>query len=106
MQEIEFHRALHRPGTIVDAGAHDGRLTPPLAQLPGSRVVAFEPVPAAFARLRQAVSAAWGGEVPPHVTLRREALAEHSGTTTIAAPRINGILQDAARQQSCPVNDT
>jgi FkbM family methyltransferase len=90
MQEIEFHRALHRPGTIVDAGAHDGRLTLPLAQLPGSRVVAFEPVPAAFARLRQAVSAAWGGEVPPHVTLRREALAERSGTTTIAAPRING----------------
>jgi hypothetical protein len=31
MQEIEFHRALHRPGTIVDAGAHDGRLTLPLA---------------------------------------------------------------------------
>ena len=81
MQEIEFHRALHRPGTIVDAGAHDGRLTLPLAQLPASRVVAFEPVPSAFARL-------------PHVTLRREALAEHSGTTTIAAPRVNGILQE------------
>ena len=94
MQEIEFHRALHRPGTIVDAGAHDGRLTLPLAQLPASRVAAFEPVPAAFARLQQAVSAAWGGEVPPHVTLRREALAERSGTTTIAAPRINGILQE------------
>lgn len=94
MQEIEFHRALHRPGTIVDAGAHDGRLTLPLAQLPASRVVAFEPVPVAFARLRQAVSAAWGGEVPSHVTLRREALAERSGTTTIAAPRINGILQE------------
>ena len=94
MQEIDFHRALHRPGTIVDAGAHDGRLTLPLAQFPASRVVAFEPVPAAFARLQQAVSAAWGGEVPPHVTLRREALAERSGTTTIAAPRINGILQE------------
>jgi FkbM family methyltransferase len=69
-------------------------LTLPLAQLPACRVVAFEPVPAAFARLQQAVSAAWGGEVPPHVTLRREALAERSGTTTIAAPRINGILQE------------
>jgi predicted RNA methylase len=45
-------RALHRPGTIVDAGAHDGRLTLPLAQFPASRVVAFEPVPVAFARLQ------------------------------------------------------
>ena len=79
---------------IVDAGAHHGRLTLPLAQLPASLVVAFEPVPAAFACLQQAMSAAWGGEVPPHVTLRRGALAERSGTTTIAAPRINGILQE------------
>ena len=30
MQEIEFHRALHRPGTMVDAGAHEGRMTVPL----------------------------------------------------------------------------
>jgi FkbM family methyltransferase len=94
MQEIEFHRALHRPGTIVDAGAHDGRLTLPLARLPGSQVVAFEPLPPTFARLRQAVSVAWGGEVPSHVTLRQEALAECSGTTTISAPRISGVLQD------------
>ena len=94
MQEIEFHRALHRPGTIVDVGAHDGRLTLPLAQLPASRVIAFEPLPPAFARLQQAVSAAWGGEVPSHVTLRREALADRSGTVTIAAPRINGSLQE------------
>ena len=71
MQEIEFHRALHRPGTIVDVGAHDGRLTLPLAQLPASRVVAFEPLPPTFARLQQAVSAAWGGKLPPHVTLRQ-----------------------------------
>jgi len=94
MQEIDFHRTLHRPGTIVDAGAHEGRLTLPLAKLPGSRVVAFEPLPPSFARLRAAVEAAWGGAVPSHVTLRPEALAEHAGTTTIAAPRVNGTLQD------------
>jgi FkbM family methyltransferase len=94
MQEIDFHRALHRPGTIVDAGAHEGRLTLPLAELPASRVVAFEPLPAAFARLQRAVSAAWGGAVPPHITLRHEALAERGGTTTIAAPRIAGVLQE------------
>ena len=94
MQEIEFHRALHRPGTIVDVGAHDGRLTLPLAQLPASRVVAFEPLPPAFARLQQAMSAAWGGKLPPHVTLRREALAERNGMTTISAPRIGGVVQE------------
>jgi FkbM family methyltransferase len=94
MQEIEFHRALHRPGVIVDIGAHDGRLTLPLAELPHSRVVAFEPVPSAFARLQQAVSSAWGGAIPPHVTLRREALADRSGMTTISAPQVNGILQE------------
>jgi FkbM family methyltransferase len=94
MQEIDFHRALHRPGTIVDAGAHVGRLTLPLAQLPGSSVVAFEPLPPAYERLRHEVAAAWGGRVPPHVTLRREALAERSGTVTIAAPRVGGTLQE------------
>jgi FkbM family methyltransferase len=94
MQEIDFHRALHRPGTIVDVGAHDGRLTLPLAELPKSRVVAFEPLPPAFVRLQRALSEAWSGSVPPHVTLRREALAERSGTTTIAAPRIGGVLQE------------
>ena len=94
MQEIEFHRALHRPGTLVDAGAYVGRLTLPLAQLPASQVVAFEPLPPAFARLREAVAGAWGGAVPPHVTLRPEALAERSGLATIAAPRVNGAVQE------------
>ena len=94
VQEIEFHRALHRPGTMVDAGAHEGRMTVPLAQLPTSRVVAFEPVPPSFARLQRVVAAAWGGEIPSHVTLRREALSDRNGKTTIAMPRVNGRLQD------------
>jgi FkbM family methyltransferase len=94
MQEIEFHRALHRPGTIVDAGAHEGRATLLLAHLPTSQVVAFEPVPPTFARLQRTLAAAWGGETPSHVTLRREALSDRSGTTTIAVPRVNGNIQD------------
>ena len=94
MQEIEFHRALHRPGTLVDAGAYVGRMTLPLALLPASQLVAYEPLPQAFLRLQEAVAAAWGGEVPPHVTLRPAALAELSGTTTISAPRVNGTVQE------------
>jgi FkbM family methyltransferase len=58
VQEIDFHRALHRPGTIVDAGAHDGRLTLPLAALPDTHVIAFEPLPPALARLRRVLEAA------------------------------------------------
>lgn len=78
----------------MDAGAHDGRLTLPLAQLPASQVIAFEPLPPAFARLQQAMATAWDGKIPPHVTLRREALAERSGTTMIAVPRVGGTLQE------------
>lgn len=94
MQEIEFHRGLHRPGMIVDIGAHQGRLTLPLAELPGSSIVAFEPLPPAFARLQKCLAAAWGGAVPPHVTLRPEALADCAGMTTLSVPRINGVLQE------------
>ena len=52
MQEIEFHRALARPGVIVDAGAHEGAMAVALAALPNVHVLAFEPLPSAFARLR------------------------------------------------------
>jgi hypothetical protein len=45
VQAMEFHCGVHLPGTIVDAGTHEGRLTRPLAQLPAPRVVAFEPLP-------------------------------------------------------------
>jgi FkbM family methyltransferase len=94
MQEIEFHRALHRPGTIVDIGAHQGRLTVPLAELSRSSIVAFEPLPPAFARLQECLAAAWGGRVPAHVTLRPEALADRAGMAVLSVPRINGVLQE------------
>ena len=55
MDEQDFHRTLHpmqRPGgTLLDIGAHDGEFTRPFAALPGNRVLAFEPLPSAFARL-------------------------------------------------------
>jgi FkbM family methyltransferase len=68
MEELDFFRALHRPGTILDIGAHDGLLTHPFAALPGARVIAFEPLPSAMARL-SAVSAPAGPAIaaPPAV---------------------------------------
>ena len=89
MQEIDFHRAMARPGTIVDAGAHEGRLTVPLAALPDTHVVAFEPLPSAFRRLQAAVAAA-----PGRVTLRPEALSDRAGNVTLAVPRIGGVAQE------------
>lgn len=102
MQEIDFHRALVRsggrpPGTIIDAGAHDGRLALDLAAIPAARMLAFEPLPSAFQRLNAAFVARYGA-VPGHVELRAEALGAVSETMTLSVPRIrtpDGVEMDA-----------
>jgi FkbM family methyltransferase len=93
MDEITFHTALHRPGTILDVGAHDGLLTLPLSRLPGARVLAFEPLPSAFARLRAAVLAEYGA-IPPHVELRTEALGAAPGRLALSVPVLDGVVQE------------
>lgn len=87
MDELGFHRTLHRPGLLLDVGAHDGDYTRPFAELPGSQVLAFEPLPSAFARLS---AQPW----PPHVSLRREALGDHAGSITLTLPVVNGAPQE------------
>ena len=84
MDEITFHSRTHRPGTILDVGAHDGLLTLPLARLPGARVLAFEPLPSAYARL----AAACAGM--PNVELRREALGAAPGRLMLSVPVVDG----------------
>ena len=93
MNEENFHRLLHRPGTLVDIGAHDGLLTIPLAHLPGSRVLAFEPLPSAFARLQAALRAAFGG-APANVECHHLALGDHQGSNTLAMPVLDGVAQE------------
>ncbi|MGG5812286.1 FkbM family methyltransferase [Falsiroseomonas sp. CW058] len=88
MDEIAFHTRLHRPGVILDVGAHDGLLTLPLARLPGARVIAFEPLPPAFARLRAAVLAE---PRPLPVTLRTEALGRAPGRLLLSVPVLGGV---------------
>src|SRR4051812_35959803 len=88
MDELGFHRTLHRPGTLLDVGAHDGAFTLPFAALPTSRVLAFEPLPAAFARLRAAVGAA------PNVTLRQEALGDGTGEISLHVPVVDGVANE------------
>ena len=84
MDEIAFLTALHRAGTVVDVGAHEGLLTLPLAQLPGARVLAFEPLQQVLPALRAVTSGL------PNVEVRAEALGDHSGRTVLSIPVVNG----------------
>jgi FkbM family methyltransferase len=93
MDEENFHRLLHRPGTLVDIGAHDGLLTIPLARLPRSHVLAFEPLPSAYARLQAALRAAFGA-APANVACHHLALGDHEGSITLAMPVLDGVAQE------------
>lgn len=86
MDELTFHRTLFRPGTLIDAGAHDGALALPLAALPGAVVHAFEPLPAAFARL----SAAAQGRIHLH----QSALGAGPARLSLAVPVVGGVRQE------------
>lgn len=93
MDETTFHSLLHRPGTLVDVGAHDGLITIPLARLPASRVIAFEPLPPAFARLRAALGRAFGG-MPAHVECHAAALGDRAGEVALTMPVLDGAAQE------------
>ncbi|NKC34381.1 FkbM family methyltransferase [Falsiroseomonas selenitidurans] len=93
MDELTFHTRLHRPGSILDVGAHDGLLTLPLSRLPGTRVLAFEPLPSAFARLESAIRAAYGA-IPPHLDLHPVALGAEAGRLTLSVPVLDGVAQE------------
>ncbi len=93
MDELDFHTRLHRPGTLIDIGAHDGLLTLPFARLPDSRVHAFEPLPSAFARLGARLRAAFG-QVPAHVTLHAAALGDRRGRIALTMPLVDGAPQE------------
>lgn len=88
MDELRFHTRLHRPGLILDIGAHDGLLTVPLAALPRSRVLAFEPLPSAMVRLRAATAHL------ANVALRGEALGDAPGEAILSVPVLDGAPQE------------
>ncbi|MGQ0703333.1 MAG: FkbM family methyltransferase [Gemmatimonadales bacterium] len=79
-------RSLTRAGDVaVDAGANFGWFTTLFATLAGrdGLVLAFEPVPATFARLEEHVTLNPG---PARVVLRAAALAECAGTGSVTIP--------------------
>ncbi len=93
MDELDFHRALARPGTIIDIGAHDGALTLALAALPDMRVLAFEPLPPARLRLEERLRARFG-QIPGHVEARAEALGVAAGEIVLEVPVVAGVPQE------------
>lgn len=94
MDELTFHTRLHAAGTMLDVGAHDGLLAIPLSRLPASRLLAFEPLPSAFARLDAAMRAAHGGTIPPNVALHPRALGAAPGSLTLSVPVLDGVVQE------------
>ncbi|MBP0493354.1 FkbM family methyltransferase [Roseomonas indoligenes] len=84
MDELTFLAALHRPGTLVDVGAHEGLLSLPLAALPGARVIAFEPL----AEARAVLAGRAGG-----ITIRAEALGDAPGVLDLSVPVLDGVPQ-------------
>lgn len=93
MDELTFHTRLHQTGSILDVGAHDGLLTLPLSRLPGARILAFEPLPSAFARLEAAIRAEYGS-IPPHIGLHPVALGAEAGRLTLSVPVLEGVAQE------------
>jgi len=88
MNELRFLTALHRPGSLVDVGAHDGLLALPLSRLPGAYVLAFEPLPAAFARF--SATCAGIASIQP-IPL---ALGDAPGQLTLSMPVVEGVRQE------------
>ncbi len=85
----DFPHAAVPPGTLVDVGAHDGLITLPLARLPGSRVLAFEPLPPAMAR-----AARGPRDAHPNVECIAAALGDQAGEITLAMPVLDGVAQE------------
>lgn len=88
--ELAAALRLARPGTIaIDAGAHIGAYTLPLARRMGveGHVFAFEPHPASRALLLRAVAA---NGLEAHVTVSAAALGEPGAATALRSPRAAG----------------
>jgi len=88
VDELRFLTALHRPGSLVDVGAHDGLLTLPLSRLPDAHVLAFEPLPAAFARLSAACAGLDSIRPIP------QALGDAPGHLALSVPVVEGVRQE------------
>jgi FkbM family methyltransferase len=89
--ELAFHACLARPGTIIDVGANVGAFSRPFSTWTTHRLIAFEPFPPIFERLKANLIADHGGALPARVKLHMAALGDTPGTATMRVPNVAGI---------------
>src|SRR5580658_9635447 len=83
---LVLERFIHRDDVVIDAGAHRGLYTWPLARLVGrgGRVIAAEPQPALATYLRRAFAR------QPQVVVLQKGLSDHQGTAILTVPHDQG----------------
>lgn len=88
---------LAKGGTFIDVGAHIGLFSCRMAQLPNTKVFAFEPAPENY-RLLQLNSRIQG--VAPHMTTFQQAIGDAAGSVRLKVSNTNSgdnrIIEDAA----------
>lgn len=95
--ELAFHHRLARPGTIIDVGANIGAFACHFSVWAANRLVAFEPFPPTFARLKAAIANGHGGIVPPTTTLHMAAVGEEPGIAKLSVPVVSaGVVHEWA----------
>lgn len=81
---------LCRPGTLLDIGANHGQYTQCLLSVPGSRVIAFEPVIESFTLLSLNLMKIGGGKLPQNAVIYNVALGAEAGVAQITNPFFRG----------------
>jgi FkbM family methyltransferase len=89
LTELEAHLQLARPGTLVDVGAHAGAFTVPLAQVPDTCVLAFEPIPDVARRLQERVARELGDRAG-NVVVFPVALGDLPQRCKLSIPTVDG----------------
>lgn len=89
LTELEAHRTLYRPGTIIDVGAHIGAFAVPLARLPDVSVLAFEPIPHIAQRLRDRLIRELGSTAV-NTAVFSVALSDLPGRKKLSIPTLDG----------------
>jgi FkbM family methyltransferase len=89
--ELEFHRHLARPGTIIDVGANIGAFSRPFSTWKQNRLIAFEPFPPIFERLKASLIADHGGKLPVTTKLCMAAAGDTMRTAMMRVPNVDGV---------------
>jgi FkbM family methyltransferase len=89
--ELAFHQCLARPGTIIDVGANLGAFSLPFSTWNRNRLIAFEPFPLIFERLKANLAEHNGGTIPATTSLHMAALGDTIGTATMRVPIVEGL---------------